>query len=1298
MAVRINFIPFGIRQLYFMKFFYKALLIFFGLLFVTALIGRYYIGYHSKELFQKIVSRVTHDAYRLEAKSVDFYVWNAGISGEKIKLIPNTPKQKQATLSLEKVEFRLHSLWHLIRNRSLEVKTIEIIKPELTAWAKKNAGSGKKGISETIYGIQLKLFEIIDVLKVEDVLIGDASLKIFSADEAEGSFFAINHLTLKLGDIQVLPSLNDSTPNIKLDGSLTLLKPDIHLPDSNIAASLGKLQAIISSRSLIVDELDFSIANADNQKQKLTLSSIRVNKLNWERYLKEGVIELDTIFANKGFANINLLPKVDKPSKKPLVQKAGYKGASVIIHHTIISDVDYNLSREHNKNGIRKQVNMHLKGDNLNFEDFSLISGRQPAVDVKKLSIALRDVKEGDNKGDMRFSLGALNLDSNTLVLKNYLLETNTSDKKKNYLRVAVPEFRLENYSLEEIFQKRIAATSIHLTNPDITFDIRQEKKKDKSSKKNLDAVFADLMQSVSSKVELDEIAIENGNFTLLPTLSPEDSITVSGLSVIFDAGKFPEINDVHDFINAIRRLDSKGFVLKGKNMELAINDMKLLKIPRGLYFGSVKGNFGQGKNIDLKGLTVLINDSISNYRRTSDFHASAIMVESGTVSLDLIKKDGTKKPEGNAPSLLIDTLDLNNVVFTMRQGQKTGISAALHIAAGNLIFRNKELYWTKLDVKAANPDASFGNTVFRAGNMDIIQPGIIQIRNAAGRTSGPQSVIDFKSENLNIKLGLNSTDLPALKVEDIEMTRPELNVSLRKLPKKKGSGPKSGKAIGKDISLNRLLMTEPSVNLTITDSAGKQTSWHKVYTGTFILEDIHTLTQPEINVGSIAYKTTDPKSEINGIKIQPSALQFNLSRVKYNTISNFYSLRVDTIQVNNIAHTLFGKKQDTLQLDAGTIGIGGFDFAKGDSLSVDKLLYGTKWWLDKANVHYRTPQKSIQAWKINASGKNTVSIGLDSFAILNRQSKEEVWQSAPYEKGYETITGGKIRLSEIKMQMAGKKPEVEISKMISENLHFTTSKDKTKPEDTVLYRALLTQMFTRIPLKIKLDSFLLNNARVDAHEISKKTRKETHIFFSEINGYLKNVKTWDIRENDTLDMRVRARFFGTDPLRLHFKQSYDDTLQGFWMRVRMSHFNLPEMNKLLTPLMGLKIESGTIDSLLLVANGNDYFAYGTMDLRYHNLHAKLLKTEETKGKFLISVGNFFAGFLLRKHDNGRTNLLFKERLRKRSIFNFWAKIGLEGLLTNLGVKRDKKERKQFQKTIEKYGLPEKYWDDIDDF
>jgi hypothetical protein len=347
-------------------------------------------------------------------------------------------------------------------------------------------------------------------------------------------------------------------------------------------------------------------------------------------------------------------------------------------------------------------------------------------------------------------------------------------------------------------------------------------------------------------------------------------------------------------------------------------------------------------------------------------------------------------------------------------------------------------------------------------------------------------------------------------------------------------------------------------------------------------------------------------------------------------------------------------------------------------------------------DIVFKTPKQVIKASQVYARGNQSISFGLENFAIQNRKTREEVWAATPYEKGYETIQGGRIRASGIQLSFPGKKPEVSIAKMITSDLLFTTAKDKTKLEDTIDYRPLLTQTFLKIPIPLFIDSLLLQNARVDAHEISKKTNKETSIFFTEINGYLQNVKNHAIKPEDTLDMRVRARFYGTDVVRLHFRQSYYDTLQEFWMRVRMSHFEMPEMNKLLVPLMGLKIHSGTVDSLLLVTRGNDYFAYGTMDMRYHSLKVKLLKTEETKGKWLVSIANFFTGVFLRKHDNGRTDLLFKERIRKRSIFNFWGKIALEGLLTNLGIKKDKKERKQFEKTVKAFDLSENYWQDDD--
>nr|MCU0387981.1 hypothetical protein [Chitinophagaceae bacterium] len=1200
-----------------MKFFKRLLVILLALIVISGGALILILSYKSKEILKEIVRKTSGGTYKLEVNSVSFYTRKAGIGAEKVSIIPIQDTTGKASISFEKLEIRLSSLLNLIFSKNLEILKIDLIRPDIITYAQKKTGGEKKAIAETIGEIQSKLLQSIQVLDVQNVEIIDASLKIYIKDTLTSKLFAVNHINLHLTDIYLdkETKLNGKYPGIK--GALILKNPTIHLPDSNITVRVNRLEANVTNNRLVIDTIDLKVLQQEQKPQQLKLSTLGISHLNWKRFLNEGVIELDTLFAQKGETNINL--SGTNPSKRKTAEKKPYSGGTFIIHHTIISGIDYRLQKSENGLQGTNSLSMHVEGDSLYLQDFSLKSGRDPAFEVSNLNVAFRNFTEDDNNKSI--TLDALILNKNSLELKNYQIEINKANTSKNYFRIAAPTFRLNNYDFGKVLQRKLDATSVELINPDITVDIRQAKNKQKANK-DIDKVFEGLMDKVSGKARLGEITIDNGSFTIFPTLSPEDQINISGLSLVLDAAKFPDINDVNDFIHAIKHLDSKGFVLKGKNMELAIREMELLQKPRGIHFGSVKGNFGNGKMVDLKGVTVLIHDSISNYNRKSDFHASAILVESGIVSLELLKKDSSQKNSGNKPSFLVDTLNLKDVVFSMNLGKTTGFSGALNIMANNLEFRDKQLFWTNLGLNAANPNAAFGTTRFNAGNLVVVQPGTIQIRNAKGSSSTSYSSIAFSAPELDLTLGLNSTFWPSLMVDGIILKKPELNIKLHK--KVKSSTPKVGKAITQDITLKRIELKEPTIDFSFIDSSGGQKQQHNVFTGNFLLQDLHTMDEPEVKIGRLTYSTFQPKSQIAKLTLNPGALHLVASNVSFNTITKHYKLHVDTIEVEKITHTIFGKKNDTLHLNADALGVGNIDFEKGQKIQIESLLNTTRWWAKNAQVQYNTPNQLMMAKGLSANGEGQAFVSLDSFYLLNRATKEAVWNSNAYEKGYQTITGGKLLISGMSIALPEKKPVITISKFKSTNLHFTTEKDKTKLEDTIDYRPLLTQMFTKIPLSLKIDSVLLNNARVDAHEISKKTGQRTHIFFSDINGYLKNVKTWDVQPNDTLDMRLRTRFYGTDQVRLHFKQSYYDSLQGFWMRVRMSHFNMPEMNKLLTPLMGLKIESGIIDSLLLVANGNDYFAYGTMDLRYHDLHAKIAKTKDSKGKLLISLENFF--------------------------------------------------------------------------
>lgn len=1280
-----------------MKYLKRIVLSFLGLVVVLFIAANLLLAFKAKELLQRVVAEASNDTYRLESSKVNFFFINPGISADSVRIVPANAGPRQATISFARVEIRINSILALLFRKQLVVRKIEFVSPDITVYARQRSGIEKKGIAQTIHEVQSKLLQVLHSLNVTNFNLSDGALTLYTADTVANTYLGVNHINLVLQDIELSQSPESKRLLSNVDGYLQLNNPKIHLPSENSAVEIGQLKADLSTRSLYIDSLKLVTGLEKNDPQKVKLSSLDLIGFNWDKFLSTGIIELDSLIVNHGEADINL--QKSKSAENSDRAKT-YQGSSFVIHHTFISDISYNLESVRKSGSESISLYMQLKGDSLRLENLSIIHGRSPAFDVDQLNVSITRLQERDAKNRQHISLAGLTIDNHNLVMRKYLLETDKANANRNYFRISIPKFELNNYSLEELLQRQLAATSMTLYQPDIMVDIRQIKPKEETAKRDINESITGVMQSVSKKVKLGEIAIKDGDFVLLPTLDPKDQVKLTGLSMIIDAAKLPAVRSAMDLVHAIKTLNTTGFTVVGKGIKLEVQDMQLRNNPRGIYFGTIKGEFGEGRIVDLKGVTVYNRNLAFDPTQEGGLHLSDLLVDSGvvTVKKEVHHKKGDK-PKTAAPAIMVDNLDLNNIKFKLNDSNQVGVSASLNISAADFAFRDNKAYWESLNITASKADATIDKTSFGAASMTIDQPGRISIFSPNGHTIFAGGKMDFEAEALQMQVGIQSSAISSLKVESITLVKPYLQLQLTKQAKTLPPAASKADQSFSDISLDRLELIQPAIEFSMKDSSGTLVQKHKTYTGTFILEQLKTLDakgKPLITAARASYQTDSANLQANGKSLHPSALGIGASRFAFNPNSKVLQFHIDSAYIKNISQTIIGKKEDTVDLSISDLGIRDYPFNLKDSVEWRKLIHAVRWWSNGVNVAYKTPRQIIKASQVYAYGNKTISFGLDSFSITNRKSREEVWAATPYEKGYETISGGCIKASGIQLAFPEKKPQVSVEKLISSDLHFTTAKDKTKLEDTVDYRPLLTQTLLKIPIPMFIDSLLLQNAKVYAHEISKKTKKETSIYFTEINGYLQNVKNLNIKPEDTLDMRVRARFYGTDVVRLHFRQSYYDTLQEFWMRVRMSHFEMPEMNKLLVPLMGLNIHSGTVDSLLLVARGNDYFAYGTMDMRYHNLRARLLKTEDTKGKVWVSMANFLTGIFLRKHDNGRTDLLFKERIRKRSIFNFWGKIALEGLLTNLGVKRDKKERKQFEKTVKAFDLSENYWQDDD--
>jgi hypothetical protein len=86
----------------------------------------------------------------------------------------------------------------------------------------------------------------------------------------------------------------------------------------------------------------------------------------------------------------------------------------------------------------------------------------------------------------------------------------------------------------------------------------------------------------------------------------------------------------------------------------------------------------------------------------------------------------------------------------------------------------------------------------------------------------------------------------------------------------------------------------------------------------------------------------------------------------------------------------------------------------------------------------------------------------------------------------------------------------------------------------------------------------------------------------------------------------------------------------------------------------------------------------------YDDLKLSVMDENNRKKKFQ----SFFVNLLV-KTKNSKTGIVYQERLREKSVFNYWARISLNGLLTSLGVKKNSAQVRRFYRGLKKHQLPE---------
>ncbi|MGZ5134273.1 MAG: hypothetical protein ACXWCG_03955, partial [Flavitalea sp.] len=396
--------------------------------------------------------------------------------------------------------------------------------------------------------------------------------------------------------------------------------------------------------------------------------------------------------------------------------------------------------------------------------------------------------------------------------------------------------------------------------------------------------------------------------------------------------------------------------------------------------------------------------------------------------------------------------------------------------------------------------------------------------------------------------------------------------------------------------------------------------------------------------------------------------------------INNFSLKNPKTMQIGNTKNKLI----------LNQFALGNLHLSSDYLTDFNKLLkFNVSAWLRSATGQYIDSTTTLNWYNAGYdNAKKTLS--LDSFSYHPTQPRDSVILNTPYQVDYLSLHTGRIELTEFNLEKYKTDTSLIANAINITNPEINIYRDKKPPFLSGIVKPLPVNLIRRITLPVSVERVNIIDGKLSYIEKNAKSRAEATIFLNHINGGLSNIKNRDLVENDSLGLALTAYFMDSAFIDLRVKESYNDSLSGFLMSLQMKPTTLSFLNPVLAALSNVIITSGSVDSLQLRAIGREHIALGEMRMFYHDLRIKLVKPgapDETT--FATKLATFIANtFIIKKNNKGRTGIVYFERLRDRSFFNYIVKMTLSGMATSVGFKKNRKYRRQYERELQDRNLP----------
>lgn len=1279
---------------WFGKRFLKITGISFGILLVLLTAFHFWFVAHAKGLLEDLVESQSNGTLKMKVKKFKFSYFSKNMELDKV-VFYNTDTLTGTTayrFSVNKIKLRVNALLPIILKKQFLIGSLTLIDPDIVVTrlrpSPKNDQTENKDIS--IPGEMGKVYksiqDAIEVLKVKRFEIQNARFTLLNKMDPTEQPVIITNLFFHLNNLQVDSTQLTGKEKFLFGEDLVLRtrNQNILFPDGRHRLSFSRFRINMSKKLVEFDSCTVAATKTDSSSAAFNVffDALLMTNIDFDTLYRHEVIKADSVYCVNPRFNLDVVIEKKSAEKKqhPRLDKIIQQlTGNMQLGFVIVNNASFNI------NTLRNGKPSSFTSDHNNFEVQGLNIDRDAArpLTIKSFAMAIRNYENFLRDSSYSMQFDSILFNNNRIFLSNFSLRQLNHGKSVN--NFSMPYFELMGLSWDDLlFDRKLNAKEATLYQPVINYSAtennpRQQKKRD---------IFQSLA-SINSLLDLENLDVVNGQINLtfkggaelhlqntnMSVLSHSlfQSKKISGLqqsvsSLSFEKGSL-KLNDMTAQLGEVH-YDGRTENLAAATIQLINNDKSILCLADHVTLNkividdSAKTFLADGIRWKQASLKITIP---SNSKKNS---ASSYSILANKINVDNTKLEATingKLITGSFQNISADK-------YAVRPGSKPQI---INLAANgkNLkaVDKTSQLIMESFHISDKN-NSVFYNTSYSShtakDSIAVTIPSLSFVPDIETLINGSVNMDDVKIMQPVVKIQLSKRNgqqgkkeirLPAIHINDLVIQQPRIYFTQ---PGKNGTS--SIEWNGQASDNNSLQLHDISINGNSSTVSLKKLT---------VAMDHFLFTEAK----GKKFKAGDGKirAELKNISAEKKADQ------KWNWSASITDLEAKDFQLDSL-----GKKSGQLT----------FSNAALRELNVNSTSVKDIQQLVAANPAFRLSSfngsfsnaKNYLQWYNAGFDHNSKTLSLDSFTFHPALEQDPFMAGQSFQNDYIKIKTGTISAGPVDLDTYIKDSILNIGTIVMDKVLMTDYRDNRLPFRAGIIKVLPVDLVKKIPGRLSIDTILFNHTRVDYTEVGAKTKEPGTLSLTRMTVKLFPVRNYNLTHTDSLRIQINGHFMDTAWLRLRVRESYTDSLAGFFMTMRMKPADLRILNPVLIPLNSVKVQSGYMDTLAMRVAGKDHLTFGEMKMFYHDLKIKFLKDgSETKKSFLTGLITFVANsFVVRNKNKSRTGTVFFIRNRDRSAVNYLIKIVMSGIASSIGAKSNRKLISKYKKELRQRNLP----------